>query len=96
MGIRYQISKLEPTSITTLAGLGLDLDMGQENKRRRDPGLSLFKLDTSVDATVEMGSKGVREWCGEFSRGLLIRIRPEHNLTTGDVILSDSEAFDLY
>jgi hypothetical protein len=31
-----------------------------EDKRRRDPGLSPFKLEASVDATVEMGSKGVR------------------------------------
>jgi hypothetical protein len=31
------------------------------DKRRRDPGLSLFKLDASVNATVEIGSKGVRE-----------------------------------
>jgi hypothetical protein len=62
MGIRYQISKL-----------------GQPLSRRSqvlawfwiwDSGLSLFKLDAHVDATVEMGSKVVRTWYEEFSKGL--------------------------
>jgi hypothetical protein len=90
--------KTGATSITTLGRRSSrGFEFGTEDKRRRDLGLSLFKLlDASVDATVEMGSKVVRAWYGELSSDLRTRAEAAclYKLTTGDVILSDSEAFE--
>jgi hypothetical protein len=64
-GIRYHISKLgQPLSRRWVAGLGL-LDMGQRISVVVILACHYFKLDASMDATVEIGSKGVRGWYRE-------------------------------